>query len=568
MRDKSLGALYLAAEPFERLDSWKEIAAFFRRDVRTVQFWEHREGLPVYRHCHNKQSSVYSFRTLLNEWRIKRSTVANLPMRTRVAILPFMNLNSRPDRSRFCAGLTEELIAQLGRLYPTKLMVIAHPPVRRPKTKLSNLQDFGRRSKARFILQGSVRQGEGRVRITVQLVRVKNQVLSWSQIYDRDLSRPLLSQEEIARNIAYRLGQLECLRVRSTRPQPGAQEGYLIGRYHLDQRTERGFRKAIFCFEQALKADRHHALAYAGMADALLLSGLYVGEPPRTVLIRAAEPANRALQEDGSLSETHTTSAELAFHQGKWRESETAFQFAIALNPKHAMAHCWYANLLSAMGQHEEAATEIQTALILDPASPVIRYQAGMLLYRRRQYPQAVEQLLKGLDLNEEFPILHWGLGICLERQARYVDAACELQKAASLSSGNSNVAAGLGYVMARSGNVKGALRCATRLQSQSKTCYVCPYHLAKIYAALGDRSKAFHFLQKAYEEGSTWFKFLALDPQLDMLHGESRFAALVAKTGLVGAREGPKLTQRSAAREKMLAANCNPHNHSLKAIN
>jgi TolB-like protein/tetratricopeptide (TPR) repeat protein len=537
MRDKSPGvAPCLAAEPFERLDSWKEIAAFFRRDVRTVQLWEHREGLPVYRHCHNKQSSVYSFRTLLNDWRNKRSTIANSPSRLTVAILPFTNLNNGPGRSSFCAGLTEELVAQLGRLYPTKLTLIAHPLKRLPEAELANLQEIGRRSKARFILRGSVRRGAGRVRITVQLVRVKNQVLSWSEIYDRDISNPLVRQEEIAKNIACAVGQVECLRVRSTRPESGAHEGYLIGCHHLDKRTERGFRSAILYFEQVLKADRHHALAYAGMADALLLSGLYVGGAPRTVLSRAAEPANRALEEDGSLSEIHTTNAELAFHQGKWRESERAFQFAITLNPRHATAHCWYANLLSAMERHAEAATEIQTALVLDPASPVIRYQAGMLHYRRRQYTQAVEQLLKGLDLSEEFPILHWGLGICLERQSRYVDAACELRKAASLSFGNSYISASLAYVMARAGDVKGALRCAARLRAQSKSSYVCPYHLAKIYAALDDRSKAFHFLRRAYEGGSTWFKFLALDPQLDMLHKDPRFAALTTKIGSDGA--------------------------------
>jgi adenylate cyclase len=505
----------------DRLDSWKEIAAYLGRNIRTVQLWEKYEGLPVFRQSHKKQFSIYSDRTVLDEWLVKRSTADNLPEQLRIAVLPFDTCADDSFAARFSAGLTEEVIAQLGQRKPSEMAAIPYSAACRTNAPDITLRKIGREAKARFLLKGSVRRVGKRVRIIVQLLRIKGPRLLWSNIYDRYLANRrdcLVAQIEVATHISNSMPDVGDRLAQVIPHSTAAHEAYLVGRCHLNKRTGEGFRRAVACFEKAIRIDRNYPLAYAGIADALLLSGFYTYEAPQAIRARAKETADLALYLDGGLSEVHSTNGELAIYRGSRQDAEAEFRLSITLNPKNPLAHCWYSNCLSIMGRHYEAMAEMQIALATDPASPLMHYQAGMVFYCAGQFDKAVHAFVAGLDLDSYFPLLHWGLGKVLERKARYIESIRELQKAAKLSFYNRAIVADLAYAMARAGNIKAATRHANQLMLASENRYVCPYHLARVYAELGRVSRALELLEKARMEGSLWLHHLAVDPQMEKL--------------------------------------------------
>jgi TolB-like protein len=177
--------------PADRLDSWKEIAAYLRRDVRTVQRWEKKEALPVYRHQHDKLGSVYAYKVELDKWfHTRQQEGAESPMgpggkeeKIKLAVLPFGNLNADPEQEYFSDGLTEEMITQLTRLQPGRLGVIATSTAMSYKAADKSLARVESELGVDYILQGRVRRGGDRVRITAQLVELKGQTQLWAETY-------------------------------------------------------------------------------------------------------------------------------------------------------------------------------------------------------------------------------------------------------------------------------------------------------------------------------------------------------------------------------------------------
>ena len=194
------------SNPADRLDSWKEIAVYLRRDVRTVQRWEKKEGLPVYRHQHDKLGSVFAYQTELAAWfKSRQHTTAATEKedgKIRLAVLPFANLNAGPEEDYFSDGLTEEMITQITRLQPGRLVVIAHDTAMHYKTRNKPLEQMKQELGVDYVLVGKVRRAEQRVRITAQLVEVEDQTQLWAETYERDLSDILALQADIAQAIA------------------------------------------------------------------------------------------------------------------------------------------------------------------------------------------------------------------------------------------------------------------------------------------------------------------------------------------------------------------------------
>jgi TolB-like protein len=166
----------------ERLDSWKEIAVFFARTIRTVQRWERTENLPVYRHVHKELSSVYAFDSELLAWQDARSRQSECSLRKkastrrlRLAVLPFANLSTDPQVRHFEDGLTHEIIAQFARLDPARLGVIARTSVMPYKNSGCNIAQIARTLHVDYILEGSVRLSARQIRIAAQLIDVRDQ---------------------------------------------------------------------------------------------------------------------------------------------------------------------------------------------------------------------------------------------------------------------------------------------------------------------------------------------------------------------------------------------------------
>src|SRR5215475_9226688 len=238
--------------PADRLDSWKEIASYLRRDVRTVQRWEKKEGLPVYRHLHDKLGSIYAYRNELTQWfNARQQSGATAGAQTegqsdkiKLAVLPFGNLSEAIEDDYFSDGLTEEMITQITRLQAPDLAVIARTTAEHYDASSKSLEQMKKDLGVGYVLEGKVRRGGNRVRITAQLIQLKDQTQRWAETYERDLSDVLSVQADIAQAIAREINlalnlseRVSAAELAKRQVQPAAYECYLKARYSLHQMT-------------------------------------------------------------------------------------------------------------------------------------------------------------------------------------------------------------------------------------------------------------------------------------------------------------------------------------------
>jgi DNA-binding winged helix-turn-helix (wHTH) protein/Flp pilus assembly protein TadD len=315
---------------------------------------------------------------------------------------------------------------------------------------------------------------------------------------------------------------------------PDAYRLYISGRYHWNQRTEPGLRKATEYFTRAIETDPAYARAYSGLADSYTTLGYLSHLAPRDVFPKADDAARRALQLDATLTEPHTSLAYVRlYYDWDWMEAEAAFRRAITLNPNYATAHHWYAVYLTAMGRFEEARAAIGRAQALDPTSLVINTDLGFVLYYSRQYDAAVKQLQMVTEMNQEFPLAHFWLGRAYQEKAMYGEAIAEFQRAQAVLQGWPVVSAAIGYVQGVSGRKHEALETLGGLERLAKERYVTPYGVALVHAGLGDKDRALVWLDRALEDRSHWIVWLKLDPRLDSLRSEGRYGDLLLRVGL-----------------------------------
>ena len=313
----------IAEESAERLDSWKEIAAYLRRQVRTVNLWEKTEGLPVHRHLHSKRGTVYAFKSELDEWRKGRASsgLAAVPgsrrSRIMIAVLPFENLSRDTSENYFSDGLTEEMISQLGRVSPDCLGVIARTSSMHYRNYDKGIAAIGADLDVEYILEGSVRRAGERVRITAQLISVKGQSNVWSQSYDREVADIFLLQTEVASRIAASIvaelnpgGAANSTKAGGTTSSE-AYEAYLKARNYWNQRTEESLLKAVHYFSQALARDPKLAVAHGGLGDTYNVLAVYGVLPPHEAMPLAKAAALRALEINPELGEAHACLADV-----------------------------------------------------------------------------------------------------------------------------------------------------------------------------------------------------------------------------------------------------------------
>ena len=314
---------------------------------------------------------------------------------------------------------------------------------------------------------------------------------------------------------------------------PEAYQLYLTGRYHWNQRTETGLKKATEYFVQALERDSTYARAYSGLADAYTTLGYLSHLAPREVFPRANDAATRALRLDATLTEPHTSLAYVRFyHDWDWTAAEGEFRRALMLNPNYATAHQWYAVYLTAMGRFEAARAAIGKAQALDPTSLAINTDVGFVLYYSRQYDAAIRQLQMVIEMNPDFPLAHFWLGRTYQQKRRYDDAIAEFRRTAAALHGWPVVTAALGHVQGVSGHTRDALETLDALARLAKERYVTPYGVALVHAGLGDTDQALTWLARALADRSHWLVWLKLDPRLDALRSDDRFVDLVRAVG------------------------------------
>jgi TolB-like protein/DNA-binding winged helix-turn-helix (wHTH) protein len=462
--------------------------------------------------------------------------------RLTLAVLPFDNLSGDADQEYLSDGLTEEMITQLGRLEPDRLRVLARSSTWKYKRADRDIGQLRRELGVDYVLEGSLRRASERVRVTAQLVRVDDQSQVWAETYERDFRDVLILQsdvaEAIARTIAVTLTPDARARLARARPvRSEAYQDYLRGRFFWNRRTEAALKQALGYFQKAIAADPGYAPAYSGLADSYLslgASSIVGGLPPRQTMPEAKAAALKALQIDGTLAEAHTSLAMVhLLYDWDLAACEKEFRRAIELDPNYTAAHHWYSHCLLPLGRTEESLAESQRALELEPLQLVVGLHLGWHYLYARQYDQAIEQFRKTLELDPAFPQAQRYTAWAYLQKGMHPEAIAALRSALSSVGRNPEIEGELGHALAVAGRRTEALVMLEGLGRLSSTRYVSPYSVALVQAGLGDRDQALAWLDKAYAERSDYMPYLRLEPMLDGLRSDHRFAALVRRVGL-----------------------------------
>ncbi len=577
----------------ERLESWKEIAAFLNRDVRTVQRWEKSEGLPVHRHHHDKQGSVYASRAEIAAWRDRRSLQppgaepADLPhapgdgpasrahrWRSRaafpvwvlaaailaggglatwralaggrpggpaLAVLPFTDLDGGADQRYFSDGFTEELITQLGRQEGEGGRVVALHSALGYRNTQKRPSQVARELGVDYLLEGTLRRSGDRVRLTVHLIRGTDEVHVWDKPYEGELQDLISLQREVADAIASEIS-LKLVRGR-TQPRPVKPEAYMAylqGRFYWNRRTPQDLYRALGLFQEAARLDPGFAPTQVGIADcyALLGSAEFGILAPREAMPQAKAAVGRALELDPGLAEAHASLGHIRLvFDWDWKGADQAFRRAIALNPGYATAHQWYALYHSAMGQSGQALEELRHAEALDPRSPAVQTALAEGYYFARRYGEAEAAARKALELDPGFLLGYLNLGRALDMEGRHAEAVGVLQRGWELSGHAPGMALFLGHAYAAKGNRGKALALLQALEHpepvQGRTPYIPALYIAGLYEGLGDTDGMFRHLSRALDERCEYLIYLNREPMADPMRQDPRFKALVKAVGL-----------------------------------
>jgi len=462
-------------------------------------------------------------------------TVPACKWKNSIAVLPFVDMSPQKDQEYFCDGMTEELINRLSNI--KELKVPARTSAFMFKGKAEDIREIGRKLDVQTVLEGSIRKEDHQLRITVQLVNVSDSYHIWSETFDRELTKVFSIQDEVALTIADKLkltlvGKDKAKLVKRPTENLQAYNLYLQGRYFWNKRTAEEIRKAIDFFNQAIEIDSHYALAYVGLADCYLLLPSYGRFPIREVLPKAKEAVSRALEVDDTLAEAHTSLAAVIESEGAAADAEREYKRAIELNPNYPMVHLWYHVFLRFRGRLDEAEAEIRRAKELDPLSLIINSGWGDMLYLKKKYDQAIQQYSKTLELDQSFAEARRMRGKCYQQKGMFEEAIADFQKAREDFGNNPYGLGDLGNAYAVSGEKTRAIEVLKNLLELSKQGYSLNYDIAFVYCGLGDKDKAFEYLEKAYNVKEEMADF-KVDPAWESLRSDPRYQPLLERLHL-----------------------------------
>lgn len=458
-----------------------------------------------------------------------------------IAVLPFKLIGAESGTDEhFSLGMADALITKLSSI--RGIVVRPTSAVRDYTNSQQDARVVGRELEVESVLEGNIQKSGERIRVTVQLVSVRDGAPLWSESFDENFTDIFTVQdrvsEQVVRALALELSSEEQKRLtRRQTESVEAYQAYLRGRFFWNKRSEEGYTKALQHFQHAIELDPAYAQAYAGLADAYALLGSMGGNsvlPRSEAMPRAKAAAEKALAIDDTLAEAHTSLAFVRMHyEWDWSAAEREFRRAIEINPNYATAHHWYAYYFTAMGQMDEAIAEIRRAQEIDPLSLIINTDVGEMLYYARRYDEAIKQCRKTLEMDPNFVLAHRVIGWAYWQKGMPKEAIAELNKAANIPGGRVHVLASLGHIYAASGNRDEAQRILSELKEVGTQGHGAPYEMAAFYAGLGERDQAFAWLEKAYEERSGSLILLRLEPLLSPLRSDPRYHTLLRRMNL-----------------------------------
>ena len=451
-----------------------------------------------------------------------------------IAVMPFVNESGNPDVEYLSDGMTESVINSLSELPGVK--VIARSSTFKYKGKEIESQEVARALGVEAILTGRVLQRGENLMVSVELVDTRDKTQIWGGQYNRKVTDLQSLQEEMARTISEKLrvkltGAQERQLTKQATENPEAYQLYLNGLFSISKGEAGDIRKALDYYNQAVTLDPNFALAWLGVARAYQYFAGNSLLDPKEALAKAKAATEKALQLDEKLAEAHAAMGRIKQAEWDWTGTEREFKRALELNPNLAGTHFRYAEYLSLMGRHTEASAEIKRAHEIDPLRDSLRTLEASGLSLARRYDEAIGILQNAVRLEPDNGRAHYSLGVNYSWKGLYEPAISELKKVNSIQGETTTNQCYLAYALAMSGKKSEARSILDKLKTTKD--YVSPTELATLYVGLGDKEGAIASLERAHAAHDLQLQFLKVDPHMDSLRSDPRFAELMRKVGL-----------------------------------
>lgn len=456
--------------------------------------------------------------------------------RTLLFVMPFDNLSGDPAEEYFSDGLTDEMITELGREYPTRLAVIARTSAMQYKGSRKPLNKIAAElGGIEYALEGSVRRSASDVTINAQLFRVADGTCLWADSYTRPAAGVVSIQRDVVGRIAQSLAH-ELLPTPPAGPalasttDPLAYDDYLRGLFQLNQRTRDGQRKSIEYFQRSIARDPRFASAYSTLAYAYLVSGSWGFMYPRDAYPKAKEAARKAVELDDSLAEAHVTLCEvLHVYEWNWADAGMECRRALELGPNSAMVHKIYSGFLSHSGKTREAVAEIERAQKLDPLSLIINDQVGLYHMLLGEWDRAFEKFNEVVEMDPRFAPGHYFLGAALYSQERFTEAIPEFETARKLSNDATEMSTKLAAAYIGAGRRREAMQLLEDLKLRAQREYVSPLGFAEVYMQLGDVEQTVRWIEKGAAEHAYLMMSVRVFGEMKPVAADPRFQRILA---------------------------------------
>jgi len=466
-------------------------------------------------------------------WRRSRDVTQPRSEKVMLAVLPFENLTGDPNKEYLADGLTEETISQLGQLNPSRLGVIARTSVMGYKHKDERLDQIGRDLSVRYVLENSLRESGNHIRLTSQLIQVKDQTHLWSHDYDYRAQDILTIQDDVAKAVAREIqlrltAQQEAGSARLQPVNPEAFDAYLQGHYFFERNTDKDTETAGKYYERATQLDPSYALAWVGLSRVRKWQGMRGLIPTEEGYRLAREEVERALALNPNLAEAHTQMGRIKQQLDfDWAGGDASYQRAVELEPGNPEAVRGAASSAAVLGRFDEALRLNRRAVDLDPLNARSWETLAETEFFMGQLNQASGDCKKALELNPDVypgPLM---LSQIYVMQGRPQDALPEIKRERYEPSRVFLYAIAY-YALGRKKESDAALsELITKYHARNQ------YQIAKIYAFRNQSGAAFEWLDRAYVQRNPGLIETKVDPLLKSLHHDARYAALLKKLNL-----------------------------------
>lgn len=447
-----------------------------------------------------------------------------------LAVLPFTILQVGELDETFGLGLADALITRLSN--SSGLAVRPTSAIQQYVANNRDVSDIGRKMEVEAVLDGRLQKSGDQLRLTVQLIRADDGRPLWAESFDTQYTDLLTVQQTISERVAHALTlQLDNEQTRRLKKQytsnPEAFQAYFKGRYRWSKRTPADLKQAITFFQQAIELDPAYALAWSGLADVYVLSSS--GLPALERMPKARAAIERALELDDQLAEAYAARGLIKFKfDFDFAGAETAFKRAIELNPNYATTYHWYGDCLSRLDRFDESLRLLRQAEALDPLSLAIKEDIGTAYYRMRQYNEAIKRYREVLAIDPGFQRTLGVLATAYAAKGNFDEAVASLLQAQELSHGSPELISALKLAYQQQGWA-GYWRKHLELFGEQPGN---AYENARLYLRIGNKARAYQFLDQAFNDHSGIQFDIKNDPEMDPLRGEPRFQALLRRCG------------------------------------